>query len=926
MKELLKKSGYDVDKQKQLQEGELEINDVDTSLISDALTDLIGEMDQCEIEEGDRDNFDANANLEIKKVNSPDREKVKVTTAANSLVGKTIKVSKVQNQLGLDIGDTHSLGTEEFDDNPVDKYISKRRRESTIRRGEEILKNIGALDSNGFLADSHMSPVKERHENVEESKSSVERHENVEQLKLLNEGHDKASIVEELFDEKECDEESALSKMKLVEKGVVSQDCIVRGIGAVGVSDEEEKKKEIVIGQDYSEKDAGKNEGKEENDSNSSIKLLEGEAAQRKATKSKDIGGFVCTKEVRKVTVFEALKYTKGKYSHPHDTIPFSHRQVMGVADCTVCNSHCQYSHVCIREELYYNMYLQNRDRWFHVNTCSLAIAFIYHSHHNKKIQIVDSYINKDRWEILPETESIISIMWKNSHYGVCEFVLKGRKLNLYDGMYHNSYFWKTVTQPLEKKIDLALIKRKDYVPKMTKSRKIKKPKKFESQLRKIKWGVRIHQTDIVNCGPIAIMVMWGLIVEDDAVKLEEFLKIFSKSVLGFRDVIVEKIKVFFQEYDRYWYVCEHAIVMREKDIRGHGEVNVEEQEHLEKKFITDDNRKVEMETESLCRQCGTMLNPNITGTVRVQPCGHRFCNFCWVGYRKKECCYFCTNPITSISKDTSETKRQRLSSQNSKVNSEVTKPTTFAEVNVVRDDDSTKATDAVVVKETSEPAGMGNSEVSYNNSTVTSAILQQYMHTRILTNENNNRIRLEIQNKQSEVMKERYSLLVPSARVGDYVSIAVPKQDRVPGTNYNAIAVIYKIRFRSKTIVAVTEMGIISKKGRSGEDNYNSFSPGDFITLHQEIHYPNLVHVRTMCINGDREGIESLGKITLRELYRRKYDYRDKSLLTTMNTSERKEKKRSCVCSGGNCSNRCGCKKSGTRCNNSCSCRGKCK
>ena len=418
---------------------------------------------------------------------------------------------------------------------------------------------------------------------------------------------------------------------------------------------------------------------------------------------------------MKKVTVFEALKYTKGKYSHPHDTIPFSYRQTLGVASCTECNSRCQYTSVCIREELYYNMYLQNRERWFHTNTCSLATAFIYHSHHNKKIQIVDSYINNDRWEINPETESIISVMWKNSHYGVCEFVLKGRKLNLYDGMYNNSYFWKTVTAPLEKKIDLALMKRKDYIPKMTKSGTIKKPKKFDSQLRKIKWGVRIHQTDIVNCGPIATMVMWGLIVEDDAVKLEEFLTIFRKSVIGFRDVIVEKIKVFFQEYDRYWYVCEHAEVMREKDIHGHGEVYVEEHEHMEKKFITNNNREVETKTEGLCRQCGTKLKPIITGTVRVQPCGHSFCDFCWNGHKKKEYCYFCTNPITSILKDTSETKRQRLSEHHSKwVNSKKdSNPTTPVELNVVKDDESTKATDGVIVKEPSEPTVKCNSEVS---------------------------------------------------------------------------------------------------------------------------------------------------------------------------------------------------------------------
>ncbi len=76
--------------------------------------------------------------------------------------------------------------------------------------------------------------------------------------------------------------------------------------------------------------------------------------------------------------------------------------------------------------------------------------------------------------------------------------------------------------------------------------------------------------------------------------------------------------------------------VMHEKDIFGHGEVLVE---HFEKKFIKQKNRKVEMETEFLCQQCGTNLERRIIGTVRVQPCGHSFCNFCWEGRKEKDYC-----------------------------------------------------------------------------------------------------------------------------------------------------------------------------------------------------------------------------------------------------------------------------------------------
>lgn len=173
--------------------------------------------------------------------------------------------------------------------------------------------------------------------------------------------------------------------------------------------------------------------------------------------------------------------------------------------------------------------------------------------------------------------------------------------------------------------------------------------------------------------------------------------------------------------------------------------------------------------------------------------------------------------------------------------------------------------------------------------------------------------------------MKERYSLVVKTSRVGDYVSIAIPKQDRVPGQNYNMVAVIYRIRHRARTIVAVTDLGIISKRGRAGEQNYNSFSQGDFITLHQEAHYPKLSSVRALCIAGATDAIEALGKMSLRQMYRIKFDRRDKSLLKEKEVLETSTKIKKCVCKGGNCTMRCGCRKAGIKCKKSCSCRGRC-
>lgn len=69
-------------------------------------------------------------------------------------------------------------------------------------------------------------------------------------------------------------------------------------------------------------------------------------------------------------------------------------------------------------------MYLQNRERWFNINTLHFFAAFMYHDHHNSKVQILNLHMMSDKFKIHDDTESIISVMWKESHYRMCEFVL----------------------------------------------------------------------------------------------------------------------------------------------------------------------------------------------------------------------------------------------------------------------------------------------------------------------------------------------------------------------------------------------------------------------------------------------------------------------------------------------------------------------
>ena len=290
---------------------------------------------------------------------------------------------------------------------------------------------------------------------------------------------------------------------------------------------------------------------------------------------------------------------------------------------------------------------------------------------------------------------------------------------------------------------------------------------------------------------------------------------------------------------------------------------------------------------------------------ISLKPCGHIYHEICWGKYHTKSHCAYCIDEVQET--------------VYGKIDYNATFIPGTPQIKPKVKQKSTNVSDKA--KQPSMSSSMFESPKFTNDDKVPSTSLK-YVKQRVLTNERNNIIRRKAQNKQSEVMKERFSLFVPTTLVGDLVSICVPKRDRVPGLNLNMIAVVFKIHKRAKTIVAVTQYGIISKKGRSGEQNYNSFSPGDFVSLHQECHYPQLQKIRFMCIHNDVVGIEKLGKMTLREQVRLEYDRRDKSLLKTPVVVK---KKMGCVCKNGNCSKRCGCKKAGKECGRNCGCKGMC-
>ena len=344
------------------------------------------------------------------------------------------------------------LGETKYDYSPVDEYLAKKRK------ANEMIVSVPAIDE------------------IKIPSPTIEK---------------KTHPRKELFHETDSsDSSSNKSKPLIVHPTEVSVDgSVTKSLGHVDQND----------------------------DDSDPIKVYSGTEMKKKPSKPVEFQDFSMTKESEMQLVSKALEFTKSRNRHPHD-LKYSYKNVLAEHSCKSCLEHCAYVSACVYEPSYYHRYLLDRSRWFEINTIILFISTIQHCNHNKSIQIVNSHMETPDTEIVlnKETKSIISILYKDRHYGVCEFVLKSRKLNIYDGMFPPLYHWRSVTAPLERRIELALSKQKDYVVSHFKNGKVKPPKKFSSNLCSKKWGHKIEQTDSVNCGPIAAMILWGLIVGSD--------------------------------------------------------------------------------------------------------------------------------------------------------------------------------------------------------------------------------------------------------------------------------------------------------------------------------------------------------------------------------------------------------------------------
>ena len=460
-----------------------------------------------------------------------------------------------------------------------------------------------------------------------------------------------------LFNETEGDDESERSTMKKMmladvdEKSKPTEICVD---GSVGLNNELEM--------DKIEMEANKDD-----DNSSTIEVFDGKDMKKKPKKPITIGDFELTNENTFITVKEALKSSTWKGSHPHH-LSFSHKYVIAEHSCTVCQNSNEYGCANIFENSYYHGYHLDRSRWFELNTIQVFIAMVHHSVHNPSIKIISSSFGPEKDLVLEkEVNSVLSLIWKGNHWAVCEFVLSSRKLNLYDGMFPQLTYWKSVTLQLQRRIDNALRNRDGYKVKSYKNGKEKPLKRFKASFCSRKWGHPVIQTDGWNCGPIAGMILWGIVIECDKSKFADFILKFKKPVLGYRDAIINEFNSLLAQYPNHWKVNKEVPVMREKRIAGFGYIDVSETEHQQKTLLSDHNKKIERDTLNLCRSCGEIVfNGEL---VQVKPCHHVFCDECWSFHTQKDECWYCTGKVEFVLKNMVDAHKQDITPELKPIN-----------------------------------------------------------------------------------------------------------------------------------------------------------------------------------------------------------------------------------------------------------------
>ena len=209
---------------------------------------------------------------------------------------------------------------------------------------------------------------------------------------------------------------------------------------------------------------------------------------------------------------------------HSFDSIYFD--SVTATFSCNSCQKYSDISLVLICDTAYYE-HCKNRKKLMWETRLLYAFGLLQlHQAHRDDIYFIDC--STPQQDIAPATKfikarelnKVLTIAHGNTHFVILSFDMKTETVSVYDGYGYDLHTWDDHCSFIFRKIGVQGGN--------------KWKKKLIQQLR----GREVKQSDGWNCGPIACMVLWGLMNPS-----EEFDDAWSQSVITFRNTITEKMK-----------------------------------------------------------------------------------------------------------------------------------------------------------------------------------------------------------------------------------------------------------------------------------------------------------------------------------------------------------------------------------------------
>ena len=210
---------------------------------------------------------------------------------------------------------------------------------------------------------------------------------------------------------------------------------------------------------------------------------------------------------------------------HIFDSICFD--SVTATFSCNSCKKISDISMVLICDIEYYE-HCKNSKRLMWETRLLYAFGLLQlHQAHRDDIYFIDC--STPQQDIAPATtfikanemHKVLTIAHGNNHFVILSFDVKTKTVSVYDGCGYDLHTWDDHCSFIFRKIGVQGGN--------------KWKKKLVQKLR----GREVKQSDGWNCGPIACMVLWGLMHPS-----EEFDDAWNQSVITFRKTITEKMKL----------------------------------------------------------------------------------------------------------------------------------------------------------------------------------------------------------------------------------------------------------------------------------------------------------------------------------------------------------------------------------------------